>query len=752
MVYGVPATGSQQQGKARLKSREEIAMAEILEIPITLTCAAAPDVFQLRSISGAEQLGTLYEYQLDLVSESHEADMIALLGQPLTVHVSLGSDQFRHFGGVISGVKRGEREGSATHYHVTLSPEQELLTFSHDSRVFQDVTVVDVVKQIFADRHLRPCREALFEKYRKWDYLTQYRESDFDFVRRILALEGIYFYFDHLADGAQMVLADSVSSHQAREGWETVPVLKGSAGRGSIPDGLRWWNESSQLAVNGVTLRDYDFRLRGSSAVLDGRKEAPDAQKLVLTRHEYPGIFALNPNRADADCKASLAEGERMATVRLEEKQCQRLRHEGEGSARNLQVGSLFAISNIPALAGRQFLITATDTAFRNPAFGTRADWAGESSYVHVAAIDADRPFRMPRLEKPVIPGPQTARVVGAADEEIWTDKYGRVRVQFQWDREGKGDENSACWVRVAHPWAGNRWGAIHIPRVGNEVVVEFLEGDPDRPIITGSVYNADNLPPYTLPENKTQSGIKSRSSKGGNAGNFNEIRFEDKKDHEELHMQAERNMSTHVKHDQSLTVGANRSIAVGGNETTTVHENRTDTVDKDHTKTVHGSETTTVDMDRVLRVTGEGTTEVSKKATLTFGTDRTTSVKGTDEATVGKKVLKQGGTTLECADGNVDLKTQGWLRITHAGAKIHVDDSGNVTIETDKELKLIADGASAIFGGGKAEIAADKEATIGVGGNTVKVDATGVTTSANNITSSATSLHQMTAPLITQN
>ena len=306
--------------------------------------------------------------------------------------------------------------------------------------------------------------------------------------------------------------------------------------------------------------------------------------------------------------------------------------------------------------------------------------------------------------------------------------------------------------MRVAQIWAGGRFGGINVPRIGDEVVVEFLEGDPDRPLITGSVYNADNMPPYDLPANKTQSGIKSRSTKGGDATNFNEIRFEDKKGKEELHMQAERDMSTHVKHDQSLTVDVNRTIAVGADETTTVHGKRTTTVKKDDKKTVHGSETTTVDLNRALIITGESKTDVSKKATLTFSADRETTVKGTDDTTVGKKVLKQGGTRLEYADGNVDLKTTGWLRITHAGAKVHIDDDGNVTIETDKELKLIAEGASATFADGKAEISAEKEATIAVGTNTIKVDATGITTSGNNITSSATGLHQMTAPLITQN
>ncbi len=728
-------------------------MVEILEAPITLTCAAAPGRFRLQSISGSESLGTLYEYQLVLVSESHDIDLMALLGQSLTVHVPLGGEQVRHFGGVVSAIRRGERDGTMTIYHATLSPEQELLTFSHDCRVYQDVTVVDVVKHLFTEHRLRPCREALFEKYRKWDYLTQYRESAFDFIRRILAVEGIYFFFDHLADGTQMVLADSVSSHEARKGWESVPLVTTSMGRRIEPDALSRWQEASALATNGITLRDFDFRLRGMPAVLDGKKEIPDAdKKRSLHRYEYPGIFTLNHNRADGDSQASLTEGERLAMVRLEEKQSHLVRYEGEGAARNLHVGSTFSLANVPAFSGRQFLITATEVAFRHPAFESGSHLSGPQCHARVTAIDSDVPFRMPRIEKPVIAGPQTARVVGPSDEEIWTDKFGRIRIQFHWDREGKNDEKSTCWVRVAQAWAGNRWGAIHIPRIGNEVVVSFLDGDPDRPLVTGSVYNADNMPPYELPANSTQTGIKSRSTKGGNATNFNEIRFEDKKGLEVLHMQAERDMTTLVKHDQTTNVDVNRTVIVGGNQTTKVHAKRATTVDAEDSKTVHGSESTTVDLNRELIVTGESKTQVTKKAALGFSADRETKVVGTDETTVGKSVLKQGGTKLEYADGSVDLKTEGWLKISHAGAKIHIDAEGNVSIETDKELKLVADGASATFADGKAEISAEKEVIIVVGTNTIKVDSTGVTTSGNNITNSATGLHQTTAPLITQN
>jgi type VI secretion system secreted protein VgrG len=655
-------------------------MVEIPELPITLTCAAAPDLFRLRSISGSESLGTLYEYHLDLASESHDVELVPLLGQPLIVHVPLGEGHFRHFGGIISTARRGEREGDSTGYHLTIAPEYELLSYSHDCRIFQNMTVIDVAKKVFADHGLRPCREAIFEKYRKWDYLTQYRESDFEFVRRILAAEGIYFFFDHLADGSRIVLADSVSAHQAIKGWDSVRLVKSSTGRRESPDVLRSWQEGAQLATNGVSLRDFDFRLRGQSAILDGRKDAPDLKgKAKRLRHEYPGLFALHPDRLVADSQASLAEGERLATVRLEEKQSRVVQYAGEGSARNLHAGSLFSITGVPTLAGRKFLITSTEVTFANPAFETGTRQPSERSHVRLTAIDATRPFRMPRIEKPVIFGPQTAVVVGAKDEEIWTDKYGRIRVQFPWDRAGKSNENSTCWVRVAQQWAGNHWGAIHIPRVGNEVVVSFIDGDPDRPLVTGSVYNADNMPPYELPTNQTQSGIKSRSSKGGNGSNFNEIRFEDKKGQEELHVQAERDMTALVKNDQTTTVEGKRSLTVNKDESVTVGGIHEMTVTKSVTETFKDTHTLKVAGDQDVQLTKNKSEHVKLAYDLT-----------TDE----RFRLTQGDTSLTFVGTNVTLNSAGVVTVKRGNATVSIDNAEKVKVSSPSGVTLECGGS----------------------------------------------------------
>jgi type VI secretion system secreted protein VgrG len=290
--------------------------------------------------------------------------------------------------------------------------------------------------------------------------------------------------------------------------------------------------------------------------------------------------------------------------------------------------------------------------------------------------------------------------VVGPTDEEIWTDKYGRIKLQFHWDREGVYDENSSCWVRVAHPWAGNRWGAIHLPRVGNEVVVEFLEGDPDRPLVTGSVYNADNMPPYTLPEHKTQSGIKTRSSKGGTEANFNEIRFEDKKGHEELHIQAEKNMSTLVKHDQSLTVHGDRSVIVDGNETITVDGTRESIIAEDETQyykanrkmAVEGASTKAIFGSHYGTYYGGRTEVVNNGDTLSVeGSDKSTTVSGEYKIVATKQYsvtsTENGACSVDLKDGVVTITAANEIKLECGGASLSLKSDGTVTIQGKKTL-----------------------------------------------------------------
>jgi type VI secretion system secreted protein VgrG len=662
-------------------------------------------------VQGHEALGCLYEYQVELVNLSEpealrqvlDPDGIlkpqTLLGQTLTICLPLADDKARYFSGIVTKAWRlGWRDGYA-HYRATISPELWLLTLNRDCRIFQNMTVPEVVKQILRQHKISSFRESLFDKYRQWDCVTQYRESDFEFISRILAHEGIYYYFEHSEKGHTLVLADSVSSHKVRDDFAAV-WLGRLASSTSSPDHLEAWQDSFAIQSTTVTLADFDFRLRHPSSRLSERQHVevePECAGLAI--YDYPGRLVLAENREDPPdataLKASEEERDRLAWTRLEEKRCQAVRYRGEGNARWLTTGFLFSIANSEMYAQQQFLVEMTEITLRNSPFTSGSQPIAEPCEISVTAIDSRTQFRSPRREKPVVWGPQTARVVGPADEEIWTDKYGRIKVQFHWDRDGIFDENSSGWVRVAHPWAGNRWGAIHIPRVGNEVVVEFLEGDPDRPLVTGSVYNADNMPPYALPEHKTQSGIKTRSSKNGTEANFNEIRFDDDKGHEELHIQAERNMSTLVKHDQSLTVQADRKVTVHGNETVTVTKTETQSYKADRKMTVEGANSDEVSGAHKGTYHGGRSETVQNGDTLTVeGSDKTTMVGGEYNIVAVKHYNASSGESATC---DIDLK-EGVVTITAAkeiklvcgDASLSLRSDGAVTIQGKKTLNAI--------------------------------------------------------------
>jgi type VI secretion system secreted protein VgrG len=411
---------------------------------------------------------------------------------------------------------------------------------------------------------------------------------------------------------------------------------------------------------------------------------------------------------------------------------------------------------------GQTFLIVAAEVVFRNPVMHGRDSAAGERNYVRLTAINSKTQYRMPRIPKPVVSGAQTARVVGAKDDEIMTDKYGRIKVKFHWDRREDTDEtpeaNSSCWIRVAQLWAGANWGAMHIPRVGHEVVVQFMNGDPDRPLVTGSVYNATNMPPYKLTDHMTQSGIKSHSTKGGTDQNFNEIRFEDLKGKEELHMQAEKDMSTLVKHNQSTTVNVDRSVSVGGNHTVSVTGTQSTTVTKDETQTYKAN--------RKMTVTGTNTDEITKAHKGTYLATRTEEVTGNDELTVlkgsNKKITVHGKFDNEVDTEFQVTKAKTKLTITDdcevdASGKIHLHNPGTSVKGEGTNLSLNGN-AQVTITCGAASISLKSDGTIEITGKTVKVgnktnnaafEPAGTTINGVKITSAAVGMHEITGGLI---
>ena len=668
---------------------------------------------EMKSMNGREELGRPFEYELELVSTDTNLDLAELLGKPMTVRLEITPFNYRYWNGIVTDVGFAGSHGRRALYRVIMRPKLSLLERTSNCRIFQNQSVPAIVKAVFQE-HGFGVKESLSGQYAPREFVVQYEESDFHFVSRLLEHEGIYYFFKHDQEQHELVLADSYSAHAAQLGYERVPYYPPDMHRASEIESIDRWELQQRLVSAAYVSKDYDFErplARPESTMLNDGDFALKSSEIF----EYAGAY-LYPKQAEEDYKSKNNETQRdvYARVRLEEEHASFERIVAHSNARGLAVGNLFTLTEFPRLEqNREYLIVSSHFELHAHELDSTAAIVEEPFRCRIGVLQSRRPFRPKRIAaKPLIRGPQTAIVVGPEEDEIWTDQYGRVKVLFHWDRFGEGNENSSCWVRVAQIWAGTKWGGIHVPRIGQEVIVEFLEGDPDRPIITGRVYNHDNMPPYDLPANQTQSGIKSRSSKGGAASNFNEIRFEDLKGKEELFVQAERNHTTNVKKAQSLTVGTTRSKTVGADETITVNGTRTthvvkkDTVnlDDEHEMTVKLKVTETFKDDHALAITGKQEIKIDK--------DKIEHVVQAYELTTDKKYnLTQGGTTMTFEGNAVTLDAAGPVTITRGPATVSIDAAGKISISTPVGISLECGPSSMTLSASGIELSAAKVA-----------------------------------------
>ncbi len=594
------------------------------------------DVLLFHRMSATEALGRLFQFDLDLLSKDPNIKFEDLLGQSVTVRLELPQDQTRFFNGVVSRFSLTGSLGDLSVYTATVHPWLWFLTRTADCRIFQEMTVPDIIKQVFRDHGFTDFEEALSGSYRTWTYCVQYRETDFNFVSRLMEQEGIYYYFKHEKDKHTLMLSDSVSSHEAFPGYEKLPFFPPDEHLRREKHHVYEWIVSQEIQPGIYALNDYDFErpkanLQVKSSIQRGHARA------AMEIFDYPGEYT------------QTGDGETYVRARIEELQAEHEQVQGQSNARGLCVGSLFQLVDYPREdQNREYLFVSATHELESDAYTSGLTAEVEDVYsCSFTALPSKQPFRPPRTTpKPMVQGPQTAVVVGPAGEEIYTDKFGRVKLQFHWDRYGKNDENSSCWVRVSHPWAGKNWGSVALPRIGQEVIVEFLEGDPDQPIITGRVYNNDNMPPYDLPANATQSGVKSRSSKGGNADTFNELRFEDKKGEEEIYFHAQKDLNTVVEAAETRNVGADRTVRVKGHFKETVDSGEDRTVTGGVTETISGGETRNITGDQKETITGAVT------QTVTGGVKVTTPATFEITATGGSKIIAPAGHTVIAPGG----------------------------------------------------------------------------------------------------
>jgi type VI secretion system secreted protein VgrG len=638
------------------------------------------DVLLLKAMRGVEAMSQPFQWSLELLSEKNDVDPDDLLGKKVSVGMTLPSGKKRFFHGFVSEFSLGGWAQNYNEYRAIVRPWYWLLTRTADCKIFQEMTVPqifeDVVKQYgFTDYELK-----LAGSYEPWEYCVQYRETDFNFLSRLLEQEGIYYFFVHEEGKHTMVLADDPGKHQALPGYETVPYYApGGGGSGGAPssssssaaspgsrqrrerDHLEAWVWTKAVQPGSFATTDFDFEkprksLSGTSSI--SRKHGQADYEIF----DYPAELS----------KLESSQSDLTAKVRIQELQASYLTARGHGSAAGLGTGLKFKLDKYPRKdLNIEYLITRCTYTLTVDSYESGSVPSGEEFAVELEAIDAKTQFRPERrTPKPVVQGAQTAMVVGKAGEEIFTDKYGRVKVQFHWDRYGKQDEKSSCWIRVAQVWAGKSWGAIHIPRIGQEVIVSFLEGDPDQPIITGRVYNGDSMPPYGLPGNATQSGIKSRSSKGGGEANFNEIRFEDKKGDEQLTIHAEKNQDVTVENDEVVSIGHDRTETVGHDETITVGNNRTEKVGVNETIGIGSNRTETVGANETISIGGNRSIEVAKSETASVALQRTHNVGINETISVGAAQEVNIGAAQTITVGAVQATSVGASQSTKVGTK----------------------------------------------------------------------------------
>jgi len=635
--------------------------------PVAVYTPLGDDVLLFHHMTAKEQLGRLFEYEVEMLSDDLQIRPEDVLGATMTVRLDPLQGETRYYHGHVSRFSHVGTSQNRALYRATLRPWLWFLTRTADCRIFQEMTVPDIIMQVFRDQGFTDFEDLLTGSYRPWEYCVQYRETDFNFVSRLMEQEGIYYYFKHENGKHTMVLADSYSSHEPVPGYDEVPYFPPYDTEQRERDNIFEWTGYKEVQPGQFCLNDFNFKVPKTNLL--SRNAFPREHAAAdYEIYDYPGEYEV------------YGDGEGYARVRLEELQSQHEQLHGRGNARGLTVGALFKLADHPREdQNREYLITGATYQLASDEYESvmadSGDTGAQRTYqCEITAIDAQQPFRPARVTpKPYVRGPQTAWVVGPAGEEIWTDQHGRVKLQFHWDRYGKSDENSSCWIRVSQHWADKRWGGIHIPRIGQEVIVEFLEGDPDRPIITGRVYNGENMPPYALPANKTQSGVKSRSSMKGTPENFNELRFEDLKDSEEVYFHAEKDFNRVVENNDTLKVGFEKQQA--GDQTTDVYNDRT--------TTIGNNDTLKVGFD--IQGAGDQTIDVYNNRTTTID-------QGNDALQI-----KTGNRTVQIDQGNDSLQIK----------------MGNRTINIDM---------------GQSTTEAMQAIVLRVGANSIRIDQTGIT------------------------
>ncbi|MEM7060503.1 MAG: type VI secretion system tip protein VgrG, partial [Pseudomonadota bacterium] len=533
----------------------------------SVTTPLGSDVLLFDYMSGQDEIGRCFQFELGLLSEDLNITADQILGKPVTVSAQPGGlGETRYFNGLVSEFRLDEITEGYAHYVAIVKPWLWFLSLSEDCKIFQNLSIPDIIEEVFSEYGTATYEVRLQGSYDPVEFCVQFNESDLNFVERLMQKVGIFYYFEH-ADGEHtLVLTNDVAALESVPGFAEIPFRSDESSRFEDFEAFSSWSPIGSVTTGEFTHTDYDFT-KPAADLMTKSSDPQGHDGADAEIYRYPGIYH------------QISAGDALAVVHRQEVQAIASRIRAKGTIRGLWSGALFSLTNHPRDAeNAEFCVLRCEYKLWGPEYRSDSDREGVTFEISLVAQPSSLPYSPPRTAPiPVSPGPQTATVVGPGGEEIFTDEYSRVKVQFHWDRIGGNDENSSCFVRVSSAWAGTNWGFIQIPRIGQEVIVDFLDGDPDKPIITGRVYNAANRPPYELPGNATQSGWKSNSSPGG--GGFNELRFEDKAGSEEVYFQAQKDHTELIKNDENRTVQNNMSERVDVDSSQSIGNNRTEDV-----------------------------------------------------------------------------------------------------------------------------------------------------------------------------
>jgi type VI secretion system secreted protein VgrG len=670
------------------------------------------DKVLLTSLDGREAISELFSYEIEMLSTDRDISAETMIGDKVTLWVMTETGKFRPIHGMVAQWRAGPviiRD--LRQYRAQVVPWPWYLGHTTDCRIFQNLSVPEIVEQVFNDFGFTDFEMSVARgEYPKLNFCVQYRETALNFVSRLMEEVGIFYFFRHEENRHVMVIADKNASFKPLPSPELVWHSSHAAWASLVTK----WEHNFEFRPGKWAQRDYNFETPSTDLTTNEKTLLKLRGAAKFERFDYPGLY---PQRG---------RGTQLTKTLMQVEETAHHSVLGASTYPSIDIGRRFSLTQHPIEKQSPYVITSVRHVAKDTSHLTHADKEPPEYENSFEAVPYDVPYRPARVtEKPFVHGPQTAVVVGPAGEEIYTDKYGRIKVQFHWDRQGKKDENSSCFVRVAQSWAGKNFGSIFLPRIGQEVVVVFEEGNPDRPLVVGSVYNAEQPVPFGLPDNKTQSGLRTRSSMGGGAANCNEFVFEDRKGSELVKLHAEKDLSTGVEHDATHWVGHDETTTIDNDRTETVHANETITIDKNRTETVHQNETVTIDLNRThtigvidtLTVGAARMHSVGAAEQITVGAAQSITVGASQSFTVGANQSTSVGRNQSTSVGRDQSTSVGQNRAVSVGKDDSLDVGKNLTITAGDQIVLKT---------GSATITMKKNGDITIQGKQINIKGSG--------------------------